>query len=914
MANLVNSLFKIDAAEGLVRYTNTVKPYHSKILDVLIEYVYREDVRVKVKEKWNWDVTIDKTPDRCVFDVMSSDNEHNLFVIRGHNQERFLAGSRFIYTDIDGTTGVYIIGAALNSTIIAPTDPYTTVITTISPRIVPQHTYDGVALYGTIQSAVTPEYQIIGAIAGTVSPAWIVEGDNTTDFMVGEQVIIANATPHALGAGIYTISNVAQGYVPNVDVNQTINGVKLTNHSPDYNIVGVTPTHFNLAGTVLFPGQWIIEGHHADVFVVGSHFNVNNPTGGSYVVALAENKLYSNLDLSVTATITSFGITDITVVTIQATQELSATSQPTGVLQYPALPQYEIVGVDTSTNTWIVAGQYADRFVLSDAFFVTDNLDSASNGQYLVNTSIYDVVTNTTHIHVYGSLSSSAQPEGMITHPTIASTIISVVEPIFTNTSLTEHHTPAQYYYKAFGSGVLRYLPQIITQVVEPVTTVVGLAWINPITNVSKRWTSTGWVHNYTNTNYSWSLGYSQPSQIIIKSAVSQIDSPLAPLYNKSNSFLVNTPTLTPYTFTATSTQSNQMMFSQSFTVVGVDSNVNKWTVVGDVSVIPGESIYITSSTNRQGLGRYVVKTLPIPSGGYTDIYVTKQISRLATPDGELSVPTNIGNIPHWVEGTRVNVSSTRLLPNPLLTQHTYYFIPVIAPFVGLDSLGNAVETPAVFALSKVRIPRGYDDYVDITTFGTGILSITQDELYVPGSRIIVKDSFLNRNDGDYTIIKTVKETSTTRLYVKQRVRSTTPILSTNDGVLAYDLDSHVYSSLTERECTGLQRSELYAAASITEYIEFVFSIDNFDRIGTSLYENEPSNIDANSGRFDVPQYDMVGYDGNLALTTDMSSFGSIGNTSVHSVFPIGFDTQFFGMGGIDENTSTVAKYYSRTI
>ena len=69
-ANLINSLFKIDAAEGFVRYTNTVKPYHSKILDVMIEYIYKEDVRVKVTESWNTDIHQEKSAyDNCYYRV-----------------------------------------------------------------------------------------------------------------------------------------------------------------------------------------------------------------------------------------------------------------------------------------------------------------------------------------------------------------------------------------------------------------------------------------------------------------------------------------------------------------------------------------------------------------------------------------------------------------------------------------------------------------------------------------------------------------------------------------------------------------------------------------------------------------------------------------------------------------------------
>lgn len=60
MTNLVQSLFRIDPTEGLVQYANAVKPYHSKILDVLVEYIYTEKVDVTMKERWSWKMTFNR--------------------------------------------------------------------------------------------------------------------------------------------------------------------------------------------------------------------------------------------------------------------------------------------------------------------------------------------------------------------------------------------------------------------------------------------------------------------------------------------------------------------------------------------------------------------------------------------------------------------------------------------------------------------------------------------------------------------------------------------------------------------------------------------------------------------------------------------------------------------------------------
>jgi hypothetical protein len=60
MTTLQDALFRIEPTRGLVSYTEDVKPYHSKILDVLIEYVYEERIEATVTEKWKWEIHWDE--------------------------------------------------------------------------------------------------------------------------------------------------------------------------------------------------------------------------------------------------------------------------------------------------------------------------------------------------------------------------------------------------------------------------------------------------------------------------------------------------------------------------------------------------------------------------------------------------------------------------------------------------------------------------------------------------------------------------------------------------------------------------------------------------------------------------------------------------------------------------------------
>jgi len=50
------ALARLDPAAGLVDYVKEIKPYHTKILDVLVEYVFTEPVNVTIFENWCWDI------------------------------------------------------------------------------------------------------------------------------------------------------------------------------------------------------------------------------------------------------------------------------------------------------------------------------------------------------------------------------------------------------------------------------------------------------------------------------------------------------------------------------------------------------------------------------------------------------------------------------------------------------------------------------------------------------------------------------------------------------------------------------------------------------------------------------------------------------------------------------------------
>jgi hypothetical protein len=50
---------KIDPVEGFVQFVQDVKPYHTKVIDVIIEYIHEDDLNVKITEQLDWEIGVD---------------------------------------------------------------------------------------------------------------------------------------------------------------------------------------------------------------------------------------------------------------------------------------------------------------------------------------------------------------------------------------------------------------------------------------------------------------------------------------------------------------------------------------------------------------------------------------------------------------------------------------------------------------------------------------------------------------------------------------------------------------------------------------------------------------------------------------------------------------------------------------
>jgi len=65
---LLNALLRIDPTTGFIDYVKTVKPYHTKILDVSVAYIWTDLIGVTVTEQYDWDMQFVRPDVQTVYD------------------------------------------------------------------------------------------------------------------------------------------------------------------------------------------------------------------------------------------------------------------------------------------------------------------------------------------------------------------------------------------------------------------------------------------------------------------------------------------------------------------------------------------------------------------------------------------------------------------------------------------------------------------------------------------------------------------------------------------------------------------------------------------------------------------------------------------------------------------------------
>lgn len=280
-----------------------------------------------------------------------------------------------------------------------------------------------------------------------------------------------------------------------------------------------------------------------------------------------------------------------------------------------------------------------------------------------------------------------------------------------------------------------------------------------------------------------------------------------------------------------------------------------------DTVAATGKPLYVRNNGDFNTNRRFTIQSAVL-SGGNTIITVNEPMSSAAQSNGKANIQDEIALVPRWALGTKVRISTTGTLPEPLNASDVYYFIPS--------------KEIGIFNLSKKAYPNSIMDLIDLTSLGDTVISISRAELFYPGAIVKVSGTYHSRNDATYYVRTVNTEGSLLRVSVMQKIPQSTPPGILIDGTMKLD-DAVGYDH--PRFCAIIQAPELYVDTFIHERLLFEFDIQLSDSISTLITEDD------------------VGVYGNrdpLSFTTSAPD--------THSILPMGYDVQFFDVGGIDED------------
>jgi hypothetical protein len=390
---------------------------------------------------------------------------------------------------------------------------------------------------------------------------------------------------------------------------------------------------------------------------------------------------------------------------------------------------------------------------------------------------------------------------------------------------------------------------------------------------------------------------------VTILEATAAIEAP-NPGYQNSNSFLIQPASFVPFVVAVASTGSNQLVFCKNYDVNSVDAGASEWIVDDPLNTLPaelsvGDAFFISSDTGATGNGRYTVALVSpnTPAVGFTTVETVEAIPVQANGDGVFHRVFAFSELPVWPAGQAVTLSTTSgTLPTPIITSTRYFFQPQ--------------PTAGYFNLSYIRYPTLHTHFVDLTSLGAGEFEIVRDESFIPGTVVVADNTHFGRNNGTYIIRDIVAEGSNERVFVYQKVESSTPLAFLGgDGQLTLNIngfDEPIY-------CPPTQMPDLYADTFIHESLKFTFEINFSDALDATALEN------AARGFGDTEWGDaMLGSYGVYADSFDARTAQTSGNfangDSAHTILPTGIDTQLFDVGGFDETLQTVQHLYGRNV
>ena len=401
MTTLQDALFRIEPTRGLVSYAEDVKPYHSKILDVLIEYVYEERIDVTVTEKWKWQIHWDERWD--------GDRDAAWLAGRTPPTVTYSCGYGIVWdraTSADVNPPVTIVGispASHDILGITPTNGATDGIFTMVGNVVldfptgstfrvndssysnSAHTLPSNITEFTVTGSVYVDGRTRVSVAETILP--VVSPVLGTAY-ARVNSFNENTNPPANSFLVTTPpTNTYSFAVRNKDSNQFVLVDRVS-------IVGVNPTAHT----------WTISGNRVDSMEVGTSVYVtsnNNNANGEYTI--------TNIAL----------VSGNTVVTVEEPIFSSATN--TGYLAFPikSVDTYTIVGINLGTKSIIISGNHLAGIIPNQTLTISGNgvqdpnhPEYSCDGTYIVASA--SVVSGNTVIVVKNSLDTTALTGGTV--------------------------------------------------------------------------------------------------------------------------------------------------------------------------------------------------------------------------------------------------------------------------------------------------------------------------------------------------------------------------------------------------------------------------------------------------------------------------------------------------------------------
>lgn len=274
---LINALFRIDPTQGFVEYVQTVKPYHTKIVETLVEFVWTEAINVSVIENWDWEINITTPPIPTTYDcgpvvqILSSDSVLNTFVVPGNYTTLLVPGSTFNVVNSSSNNKEYSVTSssylAGNTTISVSGSVLTTTIN------------DGsIIIPGTVNNV----FYIKGVVTGP-GGSWTVAGNHAALFNVGRKFLVGKNIGG--GNGDYTVV-----LATNVGANTVITVVESipSTATPHGTIFRIDASVDFILDSDPATNSFLIQGSLTDKYFEGSFVFVDNSyigkNNGNYIV------------------------------------------------------------------------------------------------------------------------------------------------------------------------------------------------------------------------------------------------------------------------------------------------------------------------------------------------------------------------------------------------------------------------------------------------------------------------------------------------------------------------------------------------------------------------------------------------------------------------------------------------------